>query len=161
LAAAGSFCAMTARSRGRETFSPPTWAKTRSSHPRRRRPSACLSKCLPPSRQPPVRAGDGNAASFACAYHGWTCRNDGRLVGVPYLQEAHHGEFDRERLGFTPVAQLDSDKGLLFATFDRTKFPRRRPPRRRYNRAQLPKRPGLSSASSDGRHAGPVAALTS
>jgi phenylpropionate dioxygenase-like ring-hydroxylating dioxygenase large terminal subunit len=65
------------------------------------------------------RADDGNAASFTCAYHGWTYRNDGRLVGVPYLKEAYHGELDRERWGLMPVAQLDSHKGLFFATFDK------------------------------------------
>jgi 3-phenylpropionate/trans-cinnamate dioxygenase subunit alpha len=64
------------------------------------------------------RADTGNAASFTCAYHGWTYRNDGRLVGVPYLKEAYHNELDRERWALTPVAQLDSYKGLFFATFD-------------------------------------------
>jgi 3-phenylpropionate/trans-cinnamate dioxygenase subunit alpha len=64
------------------------------------------------------RADVGNAASFTCAYHGWTYRNDGRLTGVPYLKEAYHGESDRERWGLTPVAQLDNYKGLYFATFD-------------------------------------------
>jgi 3-phenylpropionate/trans-cinnamate dioxygenase alpha subunit len=64
------------------------------------------------------RADDGNAASFTCAYHGWTYRNDGRLTGVPYLKEAYHGELDREHWGLVPVAQLDSYKGLIFATFD-------------------------------------------
>jgi 3-phenylpropionate/trans-cinnamate dioxygenase alpha subunit len=64
------------------------------------------------------RADDGNAASFTCAYHGWTYRNDGQLTGVPYLKEAYHGELDRERWGLVPVAQLDSYKGLWFATFD-------------------------------------------
>ena len=64
------------------------------------------------------RADDGNAASFTCSYHGWTYRNDGRLTGVPYLQEAYHDELDRERWGLEPVAQLDSHCGLLFATFD-------------------------------------------
>jgi 3-phenylpropionate/trans-cinnamate dioxygenase subunit alpha len=64
------------------------------------------------------RADSGNAASFTCAYHGWTYRNDGRLTGVPYLKEAYHDELDRERWGLTPVAQLDDYKGLLFATFD-------------------------------------------
>jgi phenylpropionate dioxygenase-like ring-hydroxylating dioxygenase large terminal subunit len=64
------------------------------------------------------RADAGNAASFTCAYHGWTYRNDGRLTGVPYLKEAYHGELDRERWGLTPVAQLDNYKGLYFATFD-------------------------------------------
>ena len=42
------------------------------------------------------RADAGNAATFTCAYHGWTYRNDGRLVGVPYLKEAYHNELDRE-----------------------------------------------------------------
>ncbi len=65
------------------------------------------------------RANDGNAASFTCAYHGWTYRNDGRLTGVPYLKEAYHGELDRGRWGLMPVAQLASYKGLLFATFDK------------------------------------------
>jgi 3-phenylpropionate/trans-cinnamate dioxygenase subunit alpha len=64
------------------------------------------------------RAETGNAASFTCAYHGWTYRNDGRLAGVPYLKEAYHGELQRERWGLNPVAQLDNYKGLWFATFD-------------------------------------------
>ena len=64
------------------------------------------------------RADSGNAASFTCAYHGWTYRNDGRLTGVPYLKEAYHNAFDRDRWGLVPVAQLDQYKGLWFATFD-------------------------------------------
>ena len=64
------------------------------------------------------RADSGNAASFTCAYHGWTYRNDGRLVGVPYLKEFYRGELERESWGLMPVAQLDSYKGLFFATFD-------------------------------------------
>jgi phenylpropionate dioxygenase-like ring-hydroxylating dioxygenase large terminal subunit len=64
------------------------------------------------------RADDGNAASFSCAYHGWTYGNDGKLIGVPYLKEAYHNELQRERWGLVPVAQLDNYKGLLFATFD-------------------------------------------
>jgi 3-phenylpropionate/trans-cinnamate dioxygenase alpha subunit len=64
------------------------------------------------------RADHGNAASFTCAYHGWTYKNDGTLTGVPYLKEAYHGELDRTGWGLVPVAQLDTYKGLLFATFD-------------------------------------------
>ncbi len=64
------------------------------------------------------RADSGNAATFTCAYHGWTYRNDGRLVGVPYLREFYRNELDRENWGLVPVAQLESYKGLLFATFD-------------------------------------------
>ncbi len=64
------------------------------------------------------RADTGNAASFTCAYHGWTYRNDGKLTGVPYLKEAYHDELDRDHWGLVPVAQLDNYKGLWFATFD-------------------------------------------
>ena len=64
------------------------------------------------------RADDGNAASFTCAYHGWTYGNDGRLVGVPQLKEAYNGQLKREEWGLAPVAQLDQYKGLYFATFD-------------------------------------------
>ena len=64
------------------------------------------------------RAEDGNAASFTCAYHGWTYRNDGSLVGVPSLKEAYYDELDRKNWGLVPVAQIDSYKGLYFATFD-------------------------------------------
>ncbi len=64
------------------------------------------------------RADDGNAASFTCAYHGWTYGNDGKLTGVPCLKEAYHNELDRDRWGLVPVAQLDQYKGLWFATFD-------------------------------------------
>ena len=64
------------------------------------------------------RADVGNAASFTCSYHGWTYGNDGRLTGVPYLQEAYYGQLDRSKWGLIPVAQIDSYKGLFFATFD-------------------------------------------
>jgi 3-phenylpropionate/trans-cinnamate dioxygenase subunit alpha len=71
------------------------------------------------------RADAGNAATFTCSYHGWTYRNDGRLVGVPYHKEAYYGALERERWGLIPVAQLDSYMGLLFATFDRQAPPLR------------------------------------
>ncbi len=64
------------------------------------------------------RAEAGNALSFVCAYHGWSYGNDGRLLGVPNFQDAYYQELDLEQWGLIPVAQLDSYKGLLFATFD-------------------------------------------
>jgi phenylpropionate dioxygenase-like ring-hydroxylating dioxygenase large terminal subunit len=66
------------------------------------------------------RADMGNAATFTCAYHGWTYGNDGQLIGVPALQEAYFGELDTTQWGLIPVAQLESYKGLIFATFDPT-----------------------------------------
>jgi len=71
------------------------------------------------------RADAGNAATFTCSYHGWTYRNDGGLVGVPFLKEAYYGALERERWGLVPVAQLESYKGLVFATFDREAPPLR------------------------------------
>ena len=65
-----------------------------------------------------VRADDGNAKNFMCAYHGWTYSNEGKLVSVPGLQEAYYGELDVESLGLVQVAQLDSYAGLVFATWD-------------------------------------------
>ena len=69
------------------------------------------------------RADSGNAASFSCAYHGWSYSNDGRLLPVPYLRDAYYGELELEKWGLTPVAQIDDYKGLIFATFDDTAPP--------------------------------------
>ena len=64
------------------------------------------------------RADMGNASSFTCAYHGWAYGNGGQLLGVPNLEDAYFGDLDKEQWGLIPVAQLDSYKGLYFATFD-------------------------------------------
>jgi len=64
------------------------------------------------------RADDGNASSFTCAYHGWTYRNDGALIGVPFWKEAYHGDLRREQWGLVPVAQVDEYKGFVYGTFD-------------------------------------------
>ncbi|WP_395104688.1 aromatic ring-hydroxylating dioxygenase subunit alpha [Actinomadura sp. SCN-SB] len=61
----------------------------------------------------------GTARGFVCNYHGWSFGLDGALTGVH--ESAAFGReptFDRSRLGLTPVAQLDTYKGLVFATFD-------------------------------------------
>ena len=34
----------------------------------------------------------GNSAFFRCAYHGWTYKNSGELVGVPYAEGAYAPE---------------------------------------------------------------------
>ena len=64
-----------------------------------------------------VRADDGNAKNFMCAYHGWTFSNEGKLVSVPGLQEAYYGELDVDALGLVEVAHLDSYVGFVFATW--------------------------------------------
>ena len=64
------------------------------------------------------RADTGNASAFICSYHGWTFGNDGKLIGVPNLRDAYYSELDVDNTGMAQVAQLDSYKGLIFATFD-------------------------------------------
>jgi 3-phenylpropionate/trans-cinnamate dioxygenase subunit alpha len=62
------------------------------------------------------RADRGNAQLFTCSYHGWTYTSEGKLAMVP-MAEAFR-TLDRERWGLIPVAQIDTYKGLIFATFD-------------------------------------------
>ena len=69
------------------------------------------------------RADDGNAGAFTCAYHGWTFGADGHLAAVPNLKDAYYNELDQSRWGLIPVANLDSHKGLIFATFDQSAPP--------------------------------------
>jgi phenylpropionate dioxygenase-like ring-hydroxylating dioxygenase large terminal subunit len=57
----------------------------------------------------------GNAKSFRCQYHGWTYRNNGELVGVPYPER--HSPDVRERLGLIVLPRLESYRGLIFASF--------------------------------------------
>ncbi len=64
------------------------------------------------------RADQGHATSFMCPYHGWTYDTNGRLIGVPGFRDYYYSELDRENWGLTPVAQVDSYKGLIFGTFD-------------------------------------------
>jgi phenylpropionate dioxygenase-like ring-hydroxylating dioxygenase large terminal subunit len=64
------------------------------------------------------RADAGSASSFICAYHGWGFGANGKLMGVPNAKDAYYGELDQSKWGLIPVAQLDSYKGLIFATFD-------------------------------------------
>lgn len=64
------------------------------------------------------RADSGNATMLTCAYHGWTYGNDGKLRGVPHQQSAYCGGLDKDQWPLPPVAQLESYKGLVFATFD-------------------------------------------
>ena len=64
------------------------------------------------------RADGGNADAFICAYHGWAFGADGKLQAVPNLRDAYYNELDQSQWGLIPVAQLDSHKGLIFATFD-------------------------------------------
>ena len=64
------------------------------------------------------RADRGNATYFTCSYHGWVYNNAGKLVSVPSWRESYFEELELSQWGLVPVAQLDTYKGLIFATFD-------------------------------------------
>ena len=57
----------------------------------------------------------GNSHSFRCGYHGWTYRNDGGLIGVPF-PGAYGPEFSKEQFGLQRVARVSSYRGFIFAS---------------------------------------------
>jgi phenylpropionate dioxygenase-like ring-hydroxylating dioxygenase large terminal subunit len=66
------------------------------------------------------RAEAGNASHFRCPYHGWSYRNDGSLVGLPFHQDAYGGEAGLPRASqrLLPAPKLDSYNGLIFISLD-------------------------------------------
>jgi phenylpropionate dioxygenase-like ring-hydroxylating dioxygenase large terminal subunit len=57
----------------------------------------------------------GNASFFRCAYHGWTYRNDGRLVGVPY-PGGYGSDFRKEEWGLVGPPRVAAYRGFVFAS---------------------------------------------
>jgi nitrite reductase/ring-hydroxylating ferredoxin subunit len=65
------------------------------------------------------RADRGNASFLRCPYHGWSYGRDGALVSV-FAEELYDPEnLDKESLSLIPVDQLDSYKGMIFATWSK------------------------------------------
>lgn len=66
------------------------------------------------------RAETGNASHFRCPYHGWSYRNDGRLVGLPFHQEAYGGEegFTRKGQRLLSPPRVSTYNGLIFISLD-------------------------------------------
>ncbi|SNX97147.1 Ring hydroxylating alpha subunit (catalytic domain) [Geodermatophilus sabuli] len=62
------------------------------------------------------REESGTAKSFQCPYHGWTFKNNGELVGVPWPQG--YGEMDRAEFGLTRVTRVESYRGFVFGTMN-------------------------------------------
>jgi phenylpropionate dioxygenase-like ring-hydroxylating dioxygenase large terminal subunit len=80
---------------------------------------AMFNMCLHRGMQV-CRAEMGNASHFRCPYHGWSYRNDGRIVGLPFHKEAYGGEAGFRRKGQTllPAPSLDMYNGLIFISMD-------------------------------------------
>ena len=66
------------------------------------------------------RAEMGNASHFRCPYHAWTYRNDGRLAGLPFHEDAYGGEDGFARTGqrLLPAPSMDTYRGLIFVSLD-------------------------------------------
>ena len=64
------------------------------------------------------RAEVGNASHFRCPYHGWSYRNDGRLAGLPFHQDAYGGDDGLPRADhrLLPAPRVDTVDGLIFAS---------------------------------------------
>jgi phenylpropionate dioxygenase-like ring-hydroxylating dioxygenase large terminal subunit len=80
---------------------------------------ALFNMCLHRGMQV-CRAEMGNASHFRCPYHGWSYRNDGRLVGLPFHQDAYGGDagFARKGQALLPAPALGTYNGLIFISLD-------------------------------------------
>ncbi|WP_413542578.1 Rieske 2Fe-2S domain-containing protein [Citricoccus nitrophenolicus] len=80
---------------------------------------ALFNMCLHRGMQV-CRAEMGNASHFRCPYHGWSYRNDGRIVGLPFHKEAYGGEEGFKKKGQTllPAPSLAMYNGLIFISMD-------------------------------------------
>ncbi len=58
----------------------------------------------------------GKQSRFTCAYHGWTYKNDGDLVGVP--DERSFFDLDKKKCGLTKIA-TEIWEGWIFINFQR------------------------------------------
>jgi len=58
----------------------------------------------------------GNTKAFTCGYHGWSYRNNGDLLGVPY-QQAYGPEFRKSEHGLQPPARVATYRGFIFVSY--------------------------------------------
>lgn len=64
------------------------------------------------------RADRDRVRYLRCPYHGWTYSSNGELVRAFAEQLYEPGRLPKSALGLIPVTQLDSYRGLWFATWD-------------------------------------------
>lgn len=88
--------------------------------------NAMFNMCLHRGMQV-CRAEQGNASHFRCPYHGWSYRNDGRIVGLPFHKEAYGGEegFSKKGQRLVPAPAMDTYNGLIFVSLDENAPPLR------------------------------------
>lgn len=59
----------------------------------------------------------GNSNFFRCPYHGWTYRNDGKLIGVPRRQR-YPADYDLSELDALMLPRLESYRGFVFGSLN-------------------------------------------
>ena len=64
----------------------------------------------------------GNANYFRCAYHGWTYRSTGDLVGVPFV-DGYGGSLNKEELGLAKVPLVATYRGFIWGNLSPTGMP--------------------------------------
>jgi phenylpropionate dioxygenase-like ring-hydroxylating dioxygenase large terminal subunit len=57
----------------------------------------------------------GNSKNFQCAYHAWTFKNTGELLGVPYPQ-GYPKDFEKSQHGMTSVPRIGIYRGFIFVS---------------------------------------------
>ena len=64
------------------------------------------------------RADKGNAPTFRCAYHGWTYKNDGTLIGIPNRDAAYGAPLDPHAWGLLRAPHLAVYRGMIWVNLD-------------------------------------------
>jgi len=64
------------------------------------------------------RAELGNTSHFRCPYHGFTYKNTGELIGIPYQKQVYGERIDKSELSLIQ-ARCESYRGLVFATWNK------------------------------------------
>jgi nitrite reductase/ring-hydroxylating ferredoxin subunit len=62
----------------------------------------------------------GSAGFLRCAYHGWTFRLDGSLVGATFADGYDEEDFRPDELGLGRPARVDRHRGFVFASLSAT-----------------------------------------
>jgi phenylpropionate dioxygenase-like ring-hydroxylating dioxygenase large terminal subunit len=60
----------------------------------------------------------GNARNFTCSYHGWSYNTEGRLIGVPQVEQAYYDTLNKDAWGLATVPRVASYRGLIFGCLD-------------------------------------------
>lgn len=58
----------------------------------------------------------GNSAFFRCAYHGWTYKNSGELVGLPFSAGAYDETFAKEEFSLTAAPRMAIYRGFVWGS---------------------------------------------